>query len=157
MSRKVISFHYTLTNTAGETLDTSSGREPLTFLGGSGQIIPGLEKELANMKSGDKKVIQVKAADAYGEHDKALLGEVPRAAFPTTDLKVGDQFQAQSGDGRPRMVTVTEVGEETVKVDANHPLSGQDLKFDVEVTEVRDATDEEMSHGHVHGAGGHHH
>lgn len=153
----VVSIHYTLTSDAGEVLDSSSGGEPLAYLQGHGNLIPGLERELQGKQSGDKLKVRIAPADAYGEHDAELIQEVPRTAFQgVTDIQVGMQFQAQSNDG-PRTVTITKVADDTVTVDGNHPLAGQHLNFEVEVTDVRSATDEELSHGHVHGPGGHHH
>lgn len=157
MKQKVVSFHYTLKDKAGTVLDSSSGDDPLSYLEGVGQIIPGLERQLQGAKVGDKKSVQVSAAEAYGEHDKDLIVEVPRNVIPKSDVQVGDQFHAQGEDGEPRVVVVTAVGDKTVTVDGNHPLSGQDLHFDVEITEVRDATEEEIEHGHAHGGDGHHH
>lgn len=156
MTKKVISFHYTLTDTAGKTLDSSAGSEPLTFLEGVGQIIPGLEVELRSMQVGDKKHVLIRAKDAYGDKDAANIAEVPLAKMPSQQIKVGDQFRAGSEAHAP-VVTVTKVSETHVTLDGNHPLAGMDLTFDVEITGVRDATDDELSHGHAHGAGGHHH
>jgi FKBP-type peptidyl-prolyl cis-trans isomerase SlyD len=153
---KVVSFHYTLKDSSGEVLEDSRSDEPMSYLEGVGQIIPGLEKELRGMKKGDKKSVNVKAVDAYGDYDDGLVAEVPRASIPKKDVEVGDQFHAQGEDGHPRIVTVTEVNDKAVTVDGNHPLSGQDLNFDVEITDVRDATKEEIEHGHAHGPGGHH-
>lgn len=153
----VVSIHYTLTSDAGEVLDSSSGGEPLAYLQGHGNLIPGLERELQGKQSGDKLKVRIAPADAYGEHDAELIQEVPRTAFQgVTDIQVGMQFQAQSNHG-PRTVTITKVAVDTVTVDGNHPLAGQHLNFEVEVTNVRSATEEELSHGHVHGPGGHHH
>lgn len=157
MTQKVVSFHYTLKDSEGTVLESSHGDDPMSYLEGVGQIIPGLERALEGLKTGDKKSVNVPAADGYGEFDEALVVEVPRDAIPKKDVVVGDQFHAQGDDGEPRIVVVTEVSEKTVTVDGNHPLSGQDLSFDVEITEVRDATKEEMEHGHAHGPGGHDH
>jgi len=154
MSAKVFSFHYTLTNPAGQVLDSSEGREPLVFLAGAGQIIPGLESELVQLNVGDKKKVEVQAADAYGDHDPKKMIEVPLEKLPKEKIEVGDQFQA---GGQQAPFTVTSVTETHATLDANHPLAGVNLTFDVEVTEVRDATLEELAHGHAHGAGGHSH
>jgi len=156
MSRKVISFHYTLTDSSGKTMDSSSGSEPLTFLEGGGQIIPGLETELRGVKVGDKKHVVVKAKDGYGTKDPGNVVEIPLEKMPAKNIKVGDHFRAGSDSHSP-VVTVTKVTETHVTLDGNHPLADMDLTFDVEITEVRDATKDELSHGHVHGAGGHHH
>ena len=153
----VVAFHYTLTNDAGEVLDSSEGREPLTYLHGAGNIIPGLEKELEGRQSGDKLQVAVNPEEGYGETQPALVQEVPRDAFQGVEnVEPGMQFQAQT-QGGPLMVTVTKVEGDTVTVDGNHPLAGQKLNFDVEIAEVREATSEEVEHGHVHGEGGHQH
>lgn len=153
----VVAFHYTLTNDAGEVLDSSEGRDPLTYLHGSGNIIPGLEKELEGHNDGDKLKVAVEPAEGYGDVQPALVQEVPRDAFQGVDeVQPGMQFQAQTQEG-PLMVTVTKIEGDTVTVDGNHPLAGEKLNFDVEIAEVREATEEEVSHGHVHGEGGHEH
>jgi FKBP-type peptidyl-prolyl cis-trans isomerase SlyD len=154
MAAKVISFHYKLTDPKGTELDSSEGSEPLSYLEGVGQIIPGLETALAKLKVGEKKKINVAARDAYGEHDEKKLVEVPLEQLPKKDIKIGDMFQA--GQHSPPL-TVTKVNKTHATLDANHPLAGVDLTFDVEVTDIRDATAEEIDHGHAHGAGGHHH
>jgi FKBP-type peptidyl-prolyl cis-trans isomerase SlyD len=156
VNKNVISFHYTLTDQTGKTLDSSADGEPLTFLEEAGQIIPGLEAQLRGMKVGDKKHVTIKAKDAYGEHDAGNVMEVPLDKMPTQGIKVGDRFRAGK-DSRAPVVTVTKVTETHVTLDGNHPLAGMDLTFDVEITEVRGATGDELAHGHVHGLGGHHH
>lgn len=154
---KVVSIHYTLKNDAGDVLDTSSGREPLAYLHGSGNIIPGLEKALEGKSSGEKMNVSIAPEEGYGERHEGLIQDVPRDAFQgVEDIQPGMQFHAQGPSG-PMVVTVKEVGDNTVKVDGNHPLAGETLHFDVEVTDVREATAEEQEHGHVHGAGGHDH
>ena len=153
--KRVIGFHYTLTDKSGETLDSSIGDEPLFFLEGSQQIIPGLEKVIAIMNVGDKKKIEVKAADAYGEVNAELVVKVKKNQFPPdATLTVGDQFQVNNDQHSP-VFTIMEVGTEEVTVDGNHPMAGKDLFFDVEIVGSREATKEEMSHGHAHGAHGH--
>ncbi len=155
MHSKVISFHYTLTDHSGEVLDTSDGDEPMTFLAGVGQIIPGLEAVLEKLKVGEKKKVTLKAADAYGAHDAAKLIEVPLERMPNQKIKVGDQFQ-MNGDPNSMPLTVAKVTDKHVTLDSNHPLAGKDLTFDVKITAVREATDDEMAHGHAHGPGCHH-
>ncbi|MEB3754090.1 peptidylprolyl isomerase [Acinetobacter sp. MD2(2019)] len=151
-----VSFHYTLTNAEGETLDQSQG-EPLAYLHGAGNIIPGLEKALEGKTVGDKFKVTIPAAEGYGEYNPDLVQEVPAKMFQGVEnIEAGMQFQAQTDDG-VQIVTVKAVEGENVIVDANFPLAGQDLTFDVEIIEVRDASAEELEHGHVHGAGGHHH
>jgi FKBP-type peptidyl-prolyl cis-trans isomerase SlyD len=154
----VVSFDYTLTDPNGNTLDSSSGREPLAYLHGASNIIPGLEAEMAGKSSGDAFKVTIPAASAYGERDEQLVQPVPRQSFPAgAQIEVGQQFQARSPDGQARVVRVVKVDPEQVTVDANHPLAGVPLTFDVQIREVREATAEEIEHGHVHGAGGHHH
>lgn len=156
-ANKVVSIHYTLKNDAGEVLDSSSGREPLSYLQGGGNIVPGLEKALEGKSSGEKVNVSVVPEEGYGPRHDGLMQEVPRDAFQgVEDIKPGMQFHAQGPQG-PLVVTVVEAGDETVKVDGNHPLAGETLHFDVEVTDVREATDEEKEHGHVHGPDGHEH
>ncbi|CAM3450245.1 FKBP-type peptidyl-prolyl cis-trans isomerase [Halomonas lysinitropha] len=153
----VVAFHYTLTNDEGEVLDSSEGREPLTYLHGAGNIIPGLEKQLEGRGTGDKLQAKVSPEEGYGEVQAQLVQEVPRDAFQGVEsVEPGMQFQAQT-EGGPLMVTVTKVEGDTVTVDGNHPLAGQPLNFDVEIAEVREASEEEVEHGHVHGEGGHEH
>jgi FKBP-type peptidyl-prolyl cis-trans isomerase SlyD len=156
-ANKVVSMHYTLTNDQGETIDSSRGHEPLAYLHGSGNIIPGLEKALEGKQAGDKVNVHVSAAEGYGERDDALIQAVPRRMFKGMgDLKVGMRLQAQSDRGQ-RVVRIAHIAGDMITIDGNHELAGQALNFDVEITEVRDATAEELAHGHVHGAGGHHH
>lgn len=156
MVRKVISFHYTVTDAAGLAVDSSQGKEPLTFMEGAGQIISGLEKALVVLKEGEKKKILVVAADAYGEHNKDLIVTVARSQMPTETIHVGDRFRGGPTPDAP-IFMVTDVSDTEVKLDGNHPLAGQDLSFDVEITNMRDATPEEIQHGHAHGKGGHSH
>ncbi|MCM2130865.1 FKBP-type peptidyl-prolyl cis-trans isomerase [Larsenimonas rhizosphaerae] len=154
---KVVAFHYTLKNDAGEVLDSSEGREPLTYLHGAGNIVPGLEKELAGKTAGDKLEVRVESEEGYGEIQPALVQEVPRDAFQGVEnVEPGMQFQAQT-EGGPLLVTVKDVQGDTVTVDGNHPLAGEPLNFDVSIEDVRDASAEEVEHGHVHGEDGHEH
>jgi len=145
MKQRMISFHYTLTNGAGQTLDSSAGREPLSFLEGAGQIIPGLESQLGKLKSGDKKRVQVAAKDAYGDSDPEMIVEVPRDKLPKKEVKLGDTFRTSN---HPTPLKVTKVTPTHVTLDANHPLAGQDLTFDIEVTGMREATEEEIAGSH---------
>ncbi len=155
--RCVVSFHYTLTNPAGEVLDSSRGGEPLTYLHGAGNIVPGLEQALTGRSAGDTLNVQVAPEDGYGERHDALMQQVPRAAFQGVDtLEPGMQFQAQGPQGAMSVV-IASIDGDVVTVDANHPLAGVTLQFDVEITDVREASVEEVLHGHVHGPGGHHH
>lgn len=153
----VASFEYELTNDDGEVLDTSKGREPLVYLHGAGNIIPGLEAELEGKGVGDSFKVRIDAANAYGERNEEMVQAVPRSSFPQeADIVVGMQFQAQ-GPAGAQVVSVVGVADEEITIDANHPLAGLALSFDVKITDVRDATEEELAHGHVHGPGGHHH
>ncbi|MDX8401390.1 MAG: peptidylprolyl isomerase [Mariprofundaceae bacterium] len=154
---KVVSFDYRLTNDAGEVLDSSEGHGPLTYLHGASNIIPGLERELEGREAGDAMQVTVEAADAYGERNPDLMQAVPASMFEGVEkVEVGMQFQAQTPTG-PQIVTVAKVEGDQVTVDGNHPLAGERLHFDVTVREVRDATPEEIEHGHVHGPEGHAH
>ncbi|MGY6518968.1 MAG: FKBP-type peptidyl-prolyl cis-trans isomerase [Lysobacteraceae bacterium] len=154
--RCVASFHYTLTNDAGEVLDSSNGRAPLAYLHGAGNIVPGLEKAMEGKTVGEAFKVDVAPAEGYGERHDALIQVVPREAFQgVDDVQPGMQFQAQSNQG-VMSVTVTKIEDGQVTVDGNHPLAGETLHFDIEVTEVREATAEELEHGHAHGAGGAH-
>lgn len=153
----VVGISYVLTNTAGEELDRAEKAEPLYYLHGSGQIVPGLEKELEGLKVGDKKDVTVTPKEGYGEINPDLRMTLAREQFPkNAKLEKGMQFFASSG-GERMMLTVVGFKGEDVQVDGNHPLSGETLKFSVEVVALREATEEELKHGHVHGPGGHHH
>lgn len=155
MSKRVIGFHYTLTDKTGTVLDSSIGDEPLFFLEGSQQIIPGLESVVALMNVGDKKKIEVGAADAYGDVNPELLVKVKKTQFPPdAQLTVGDQFQVNN-DAHSPVFTIMSIEPDEVTVDGNHPMAGKDLLFDVEIVGMRPATAEEMSHGHAHGSHGH--
>lgn len=155
--RNVASFHYTLTNDGGDVLDSSREREPLAYLHGAGNIVPGLEKAMAGRKEGDTFKVDVEPQEGYGPRHEELMQTVPMSAFQgVPEVKPGMQFQGNGPQGAT-LVTVTAVDGDEVRVDANHPLAGQTLHFDIEVTEVREATEDELTHGHVHGAGGHQH
>ena len=156
-ARTVAQFHYTLTDDAGTVIDSSRGGDPLTYLHGGGQIVPGLEKMMEGKVKGDAFKADVSPEEGYGQRIEALLQTAPRAMFPPdVNPEVGMQFQAESNMG-PVMVTVVAVEGETVTLDGNHALAGQTLHFDVEVHSVREATTDEVLHGHAHGEGGHHH
>lgn len=147
----VVSFHYTLTNSDGETLDSSKGREPLKYLHGARNIVPGLEKALEGKSAGEKLTVEVQPDEAYGHVNPELVQKVPRAAFEgAPEIKAGMQFQAQGPTGEVQIITVKEVADDEVTVDANHPLAGEVLHFDIAVEDVREATEDEISHGHVH-------
>jgi len=149
--------HYKVANTEGELLDSSEGDEPLAYIQGQGDIVPGLEKALLGKAAGDRLQVTVSPEHGYGEREEGKVQTVPRDAFESdAQIEPGMRFQAESEDGDV-IVTVTAVTEEEVTIDANHPLAGQTLHFEVEVVSVRACTDEELAHGHIHGPGGHHH
>jgi len=156
-NQKVVSIHYTLTDDDGAILDSSDGRDPLAYIHGMGNIIPGLESQLIGKSSGDSFKATIAPADAYGELDASQVIQVSRSQFEgVQDLAVGMQFTASGPQGH-QMVTITKIENDLVTVDGNHPLAGKTLHFDVRVVDVREATADELSHGHVHGPGGHHH
>ena len=147
----VVAIHYTLTNTDGAVIDSSSGREPLKYLHGYGNIIRGLEQALTGKKVGDALNVAIEPVDAYGERDEDLVQEVPREAFQGVDeVEVGMQFHAQSPDGGAIPVKVVAVNADSVTLDGNHELAGERLHFAVSVEDIRAATAEELDHGHVH-------
>lgn len=155
--RTVASFHYTLTDDAGRVIDSSSGHGPLTYLHGAGNIVPGLEKAMLGRSVGDAFDVVVAPEEGYGEPNEMLVQVVPRAAFQGVDeLAVGMEFQAHTPQG-PMSVAIAKIEGDEITVDGNHPLAGRTLHFAIEVTDVREASLEEVMHGHVHGEGGHHH
>lgn len=152
----VVAINYTLTNDAGEVMDTSEGREPLTYLHGAHNLIPGLEKQLEGKTAGASFKATIAPADGYGESDPAMVQTLPREMFRGVDnIEVGMGFTAQGPQGQQNIV-VTAINGDEVTVDGNHPMAGKTLHFAVEVISVREATAEEIDHGHVHD-GSHHH
>jgi len=152
--KKVASIHYTLKNADGATLDSSAGQEPLTYLHGFQNLVPGLESELTGKNVGDKLSVIVTPENGYGEKDTNLIQTLEREMFGGIEtIEIGMEFHAETQNGM-QVVEVIDVEGDTITIDGNHPLAGVDLHFDVEVTDIRDATEEELSHGHVHGAGG---
>ena len=155
----VVTLEYTLrVDGQAEVVDTSEGRGPLVYLQGNENIIPGLERQLAGLQPGDKREIKVSPEEGYGTRDESLTLEIPREqAGPNADeLKPGTEVMIGDGKGHTRPATVVSVDDKVIKLDANHPMAGKTLNFSIEVKEVRAATEEELSHGHVHGPGGHH-
>lgn len=152
----VVSIHYTLRDPDGDVIDSSDGGDPLLYLHGAGNIVPGLEKQLTGKKTGDKVSAVVEPKDGYGEAS-GQAEKAPREAFDSPDLGVGMQVVAQTADGQQIALWIAEVTDEHVLVTPDHPLAGVTLHFDIEVGEIRAATDEEKAHGHPHGPGGHHH
>lgn len=153
---RVVRFHYTVSEVGQEPLETSEGREPLAILIGHGNIIPGLEKAMEGREAGEKFEVDVAAAEAYGERREGLTQRVPKKHFKGARLEPGMQAVLPTNFG-PRAVTIQKVGMSVVDVDLNHPMAGKDLHFAIEIVEVREASAEEIEHGHVHGDGGHHH
>jgi FKBP-type peptidyl-prolyl cis-trans isomerase SlyD len=148
-----VSIHYTLTNKVGEQLDSSIGSQPLVYLHGQGNIIPGLELALTGKKVGDKFKVTIEAAKAYGDYQDAMVQTISRSMFEGVDtLELGMMFHADVSHGTG-VVTVTKIDGDQITIDGNHPLAGQDLTFEVEVVAVRPATADELAHGHVHGTG----
>ncbi len=154
---KVVSIEYTLRDDSGEILDSSEGREPLAYLHGNGNIVPGLESQLEGKAKNDALKVAVAPADGYGDFNAKDIIDVPRKQFQDVkELEIGMQFTASGPEGH-RIVTVTKFDDKFVTVDGNHPLAGKTLHFDVKIVDIRDASADELSHGHVHGVGGHHH
>ena len=152
----VVRFHYTVSEVGQEPIESSKDREPLAIMIGHGNIIPGLENAMQGREAGDSFGVDVAAADAYGERRDGLTQRVPKKHFGNQRLVPGQQVVLQTNFG-PRAVTIQKVGMSVVDVDLNHPMAGKDLHFDVEIVDVREASPEEIEHGHVHGEGGHHH
>lgn len=151
---RVVSIHYTLTNDDGDMLDSSEGRGPLDYLQGAGNVIPGLEQALVGKTVGDHVEVTVQPEDGYGHVNPEFVQQVPRTAFEgIDDIDVGMQFEARGPDGEAALVMVTAITADSVTIDGNHPLAGAVLHFDVNVEEVREATEEELEHGHVHTPG----
>src|SRR5271165_5511076 len=154
---RVVTIHYTLKDDGGTILDSSAGGEPLAYIQGHGNLVAGLEKALEGGHEGSTVSVVVDPEDGYGKHDKALIQRVPKRSLQGSgEIKKGMQFQARTDDGM-RLFTVTAVAGDMVTLDGNHPLADQRLHFDVQIVGVRAATADELEHGHVHGAGGHHH
>ena len=154
---RVVLIHYTLKNDAGAVMDSSTGGEPLAYIQGHGNLVAGLEKALEGKQDGDTVAVSVAPADGYGVYDAALVQRVPKRSMQGSgELKKGMQFQARTDDGM-RVFRVTAIVGDMVTLDGNHPLADKTLHFDVQVVSVREASAEELEHGHVHGAGGHHH
>ncbi|HEY6544428.1 MAG TPA: peptidylprolyl isomerase [Dokdonella sp.] len=156
---KVVSFHYTVTDGGSEPVDSSRERgEPLTILVGHGNIIAGLENALLGRSAGERFEVSVAPADGYGEWRANFTQRVPKKYFQDADnLRPGDSTVLNTREAGPRMVVVHKIGSSVIDVDLNHPLAGKTLQFDVEITDVRDATPEEIAHRHAHGSGGHEH
>jgi len=156
-NQKVVSIHYTLTDDDDKILDQSSREEPLVYLHGAGNIITGLEAALLGKSAGHKLKTRIEPKDAYGIKQDGMVQTMPKQAFEGIDkIEPGMQFHAGDPEGNPIVVTVTDVVGDQITVDGNHPLAGVALTFDVEITEIREATEDEIAHGHIHGAGCNH-
>ena len=154
---KVITLHYTLTDDAGTVIDQSTDGS-FCYLHGASNIIPGLENALTGKTAGDELKVTVEPEEGYGLRDDSRLESVPREMFPEdAEIEVGTQFHAEGPEGQMITVTVAGVEGDTVTIDGNHPLAGVQLNFDVKVVEVRDASAEELEHGHAHGPEGRQH
>ncbi|GAA6204205.1 MULTISPECIES: peptidylprolyl isomerase [Thalassotalea] len=152
--KKVVVLHYAVSDSEDTLIDSSYDHSPLSIIQGTGYLIPGLENALVDHVAGDKFEVEVSAEQAYGQRFDDYVQTVPKAMFAEIeDLEVGTQLRATTDEGE-QTVIVVDVQEDEITVDGNHPLAGIDLKFDVEILEVRDATEEELAHGHVHGEGG---
>lgn len=157
-SNTVVDVHYHgYFHGTDEVFDSSLEREPLTFLVGHGQMIPGFEAEILGAVEGEKRTFTLEPDRAYGPRQEEAVMQRSKAEFPeNVDLEVGMRFQAEVG-GMPTPVEITGIEGDVVTVDFNHPMAGKTLTFDIEIMSIRPAQDEEISHGHVHGHGGHHH
>ena len=156
-NKKVVSFHYTLTNETGEELESSRGCDPMAYLHGAHSIIPGLEKALAGKSAGDQLKVTLPPAEAYGERNPSNIQRIASKHFSNPrSLQPGQMVSLKTREGE-RPAVIVKVGRFNVDVDANHTLAGQTLTFDVEITDVREASPEEVAHGHVHGEGAHEH
>jgi FKBP-type peptidyl-prolyl cis-trans isomerase SlyD len=157
-NKKVVTLHYHLTNADGQVIESSRGRDPLTYLHGAGTLLASLEHALTGLDVGATKTVELAPAEAYGEHDATKIETLPRAAFARVPhLAVGMRLEGQNPDGQPVTVHVVDIREDTVVIDANHPLAGETLTFAIEVLAIRDATADELTHGHVHEEGEHPH
>lgn len=155
--KSVVSIHYKLTDDKGQVIDQSQD-QPLSYIHGVGSLIPGLEKELLGKTSGDKIQVSVSPEEGYGPHVPQLIQKLPRDTFQGVEkIEVGMEFQASNENGETMVVHVEEVSDDEITINGNHPLAGMTLNFDVEVMDVREATAEELDHGHVHGEHDHHH
>jgi FKBP-type peptidyl-prolyl cis-trans isomerase SlyD len=157
-NEKVVTLHYHLTNADGQVIESSRGRDPLTYLHGAGTLLASLEHALTGLDVGATTTVELAPAEAYGEHDATKIETLPRGAFARVpNLAVGMRLEGQDANGRTFTVRVMEIREDTVVIDANHPLAGETLTFAIEVLAIREATADELTHGHVHEAGEHPH
>ena len=151
-TKKAVTLAYTLTDDDGKVLDTADANEPFIYLHGSGGVIPGLEKALDGKTVNDELTIKLQPSEAYGDYSDALIQEVPKEMFSEMDDKtlfVGAQFHAETNQGM-QVVTVNSINDETITIDGNHPMAGKNLNFEVKILAIRDATEDELAHGHIH-------
>ena len=147
----VVTIHYTLTDNSGEVIDSSEGADPLAYLHGTGNLIPGLEQALVGKTAGASMQVTISPEDGYGEIQPELIETVPKEAFEGVDsIEPGMAFEAQGSDGQARRIVVKDVSDDGIIIDGNHPLAGVELNFDVQVVDIREASEEEIAHGHVH-------
>ncbi len=157
VENRVITLNYILKDDEGNIIDSAEDGS-FAYLHGAANIIPGLEHALLGKSAGDELSIAIEPNQGYGERNEDMSQVVPRDMFDTDEeIKIGMQFHAESPDGQPLSVTVTDISDKEVTVDGNHPLAGVNLNFEVKILDIREATEEELEHGHVHGAGGHDH
>lgn len=157
-ANKVVTMNFTLTDETGNVLDSTDAGGPFSFISGTGTVLPKLEEAVSIMMIGTKKQLKLEAKDGYGEYNEDAVQSVGKENFPEDFiLEAGMEYMASNPDGVQMPFIITNVEDETVTVDFNHPLAGKKLHFDLELLDVRDATAEELAHGHVHGADGHHH
>ena len=157
-ANKVVTVNYKLSDDQGNLIQTTKENEPFVYLSGNNQILPKLEEAIDAMLIGGKKNIELDSSDAYGDYDEKAIQQVKKNAFPEgANLEPGMEYMAQSPEGHPVPFVIKDVKDDDITIDFNHPLAGRNLSFDVELVDVRDATVEELQHGHVHGAGGHSH
>lgn len=155
---KVVMIHYTLKDKDGNLIDSSEGRDPLAYIQGIGNLIPGLEQELEGKQKGDKFSAVITPEHAYGKRDESLIRVVPKSGFQgDEEMTIGMQVQIETSEEGMAIATLTKIEGEDVTLDLNHPLADMDLYFDIEVVDIRLADEDELAHGHVHGPGGHHH
>jgi len=157
-NNKVVAFNYTLKDDEGNFLDSTENGAPFSYISGNNQILPKLEEQVNKMVIGSKKTVKIEAANGYGEYDEKSVQQVDKTNFPQdANLEAGMRYIANSPEGKQMPFTINKVEGSQVTIDFNHPLAGKNLEFDVELVDVREPSPEELEHGHVHGAGGHHH
>jgi FKBP-type peptidyl-prolyl cis-trans isomerase SlyD len=157
-ANKVVTMNFTLKDEDGNVIESTENAVPFSYISGNNQILPKLEETLNQMLIGTKRDVTIDVAEAYGNYDKEAVKQVSRAEFPeNVEVQEGMQFVANSPDGKEMPFTINKVHEDEITIDFNHPLAGKDLNFNVELIDVRDASLEELAHGHVHGGDGHSH